>query len=115
MIVNAAEHAWVLGDDRFPLDKEVAVCPNHFPEREQSGHDLLASMQDHGVDRTVISHVCYYGRNNDYTPTVCRPGPIDSPEWDCWWAPGCFLHTMASKTQSDWKNSQPKMVSPVCA
>ncbi|MDP6982007.1 MAG: amidohydrolase family protein [Candidatus Latescibacteria bacterium] len=75
MIVNAAEHAWVLGDDRFPLDKEVAVCPNHFPEREQSGHDLLASMQDHGVDRTVISHVCYYGRNNDYTSHCVQTWP----------------------------------------
>ncbi|MBT3344417.1 MAG: amidohydrolase [Gemmatimonadetes bacterium] len=75
MIVNAAEHAWVLGDERFPLDKEIATCPNSFPEREQSGYDLLASMKDHGVDRTVISHVCYYGRNNDYTSHCVQTWP----------------------------------------
>lgn len=75
MIVNAAEHAWVLGDERFPLDPEVATCPNSLPKREQSGHDLLASMSDHGVDRTVISHVCYYGRNNDYTAHCVKTWP----------------------------------------
>ncbi len=75
MIVNAAEHAWVLGDEQFPLDPEIATCPNSFPQQEQSGYDLLASMKDHGVDRTVISHVCYYGRNNDYTSHCVKRWP----------------------------------------
>ena len=75
MIVNASEHAWVLGDEKFPLVQDVATCPNSFPPREQSGHNLLASMQDHGVDRTVISHVCYYGRNNDYTVDCVKTWP----------------------------------------
>ncbi len=67
-VVNAAEHAWVLHDPRFPVTKEMSSCPKGTPpEREYSGEHLLSEMRLYGIDRTVISHVCYYGRNNDYT------------------------------------------------
>ena len=66
-IVNGAEHAWVTNDPRFPIDLEVASCPNNPPKRDYSAEHLLAEMAVHGIDKTVISHVCYYGRNNAYT------------------------------------------------
>ncbi len=74
-IINAAEHAWVIHDERFPLVQEVATCPSNFPDYEQSGEDLIASMKMYGVDRVVISHVCYYGRNNDYTSYCVKTWP----------------------------------------
>lgn len=67
-VINAAEHAWVLHDPRFPITKEMSSCPGNTPPKsEYSGEHLLSEMRLHGIDRTVISHVCYYGRNNDYT------------------------------------------------
>ncbi len=41
-----------------------------MPDCEQTGENLIARMLEYNVDRTVISHVCYYGRNNDY-PIHC--------------------------------------------
>ncbi|MEZ5366244.1 MAG: amidohydrolase family protein [Bryobacterales bacterium] len=32
-------------------------------------------MKTHGVDKVVISHVCYYGTNNSYTSYCCRTFP----------------------------------------
>lgn len=69
-IINASEHAWTLHDPRFMIDKEISVCPNAMPDCEQTGETLISRMQEFAVDRTVISHVCYYGRNNDY-PIHC--------------------------------------------
>jgi len=69
-IINASEHAWTLHDPRFAIDAEVSVCPNSTPDCEQTGETLIARMLEYRVDRTVISHVCYYGRNNDY-PAHC--------------------------------------------
>ena len=65
-IINGAEPAWTLRDERFGIDPEVASCPRNLPDREQSAEDLLADMRSYGVDRVVISHVCYYGRDNSY-------------------------------------------------
>ncbi len=69
-IINASEHAWTLHDPRVAIDPEVSACPNSTPDCEQTGETLIARMLEYGVDRTVISHVCYYGRNNDY-PIHC--------------------------------------------
>ncbi|MCP5111319.1 MAG: amidohydrolase, partial [bacterium] len=66
-IVNAAEHAWVLHDPRFRLEADVATCPNNFPKHEYSAEYLLSQMKIHNIDHVMISHVCYYGRNNAYT------------------------------------------------
>lgn len=66
-IINAAEHAWVINDPKFPIVPEISVCPKGDPKSDYSGEHLLAEMKIHGIDKTVISHVCYYGRNNDYT------------------------------------------------
>jgi predicted TIM-barrel fold metal-dependent hydrolase len=65
-VVNAAEHAWVLHDSRFPIRPELAVCPQNLPKHEYSAEHILAEMRTHGVDHVVISHVCYYGRDNSY-------------------------------------------------
>jgi predicted TIM-barrel fold metal-dependent hydrolase len=69
-VVNGAEHAWVLHDPRFRIDPEVATCPKNLPRYEYSGEYLLSEMRSHRVDHVVISHVCYYGRNNAY-PGYC--------------------------------------------
>ncbi|MEE2659540.1 MAG: amidohydrolase family protein [Candidatus Latescibacterota bacterium] len=74
-IVNAAEHAWTLRDPRFAFDPNVATCPNHFPDYEQTHQDLQASMVTYGVDRLVISHVCYYGGDNSYTLHCVQQDP----------------------------------------
>lgn len=74
-IINAAEHAWTLRDPRFPIDPEVSSCPGNAPDHEQTGQDLIARMGEHGIDRTVISHVCYYGRNNDYAVHCVQTWP----------------------------------------
>src|SRR2546423_2745937 len=74
-IVNGAEHAWVIHDPRFPLDTRVATCPGNFPAYDYSGEYLLSEMKTYGVDHVVISHVCYYGRNNSYTAYCIKTFP----------------------------------------
>ncbi len=69
-IVNAAEHVWVIHDPRFAPDARLSNCPNTTPDREYSREHLLAEMKTHGIDKVVISHVCYYGTNNSY-PSYC--------------------------------------------
>ncbi|MFH1568237.1 MAG: amidohydrolase family protein [Gemmatimonadota bacterium] len=74
MIINGAEHAWVTGDPRFPIDPEKASCRGR-PTHDESGEYLIAQMKVHGVDRVVISHVCYYGRDNAYTSHCVKTWP----------------------------------------
>ncbi|MFN0166269.1 MAG: amidohydrolase family protein [Bryobacteraceae bacterium] len=74
-VVNAAEHAWVIHDPRFRLDPEVATCPRNLPKYEYSGEWLLSEMRTYGIDHVVISHVCYYGRNNSYTSYCVKTWP----------------------------------------
>lgn len=69
-VVNGAEHAWVLHDPRFRIDPALATCQSNLPKYEYSGEHILADMRQHGVDHVVISHVCYYGRDNRY-PSYC--------------------------------------------
>ncbi len=66
-IVDAAAHAWVVDDSRFPMDAAVASCPDNLPAIDESAEHLIARMDTFGIDETVISHVCYYGRDNRYT------------------------------------------------
>jgi predicted TIM-barrel fold metal-dependent hydrolase len=76
-IVNAAEHAWVLDDPRFPINPELSNCPNTIPtlDRSYGMGDLLAQMRLYGVDKTVISHVCYYGSDNRYASYIVEQHP----------------------------------------
>ncbi len=74
-VVNGAEHAWVLHDPRFRPDPALANCPQSRPRHEYSGEYLLGEMRTWGVDHTVISHVCYYGRNNTYTSYCVKTWP----------------------------------------
>lgn len=74
-VVNAAEHAWVIHDPRFPIDPGVATCPKNLPGYDYSAEFLLSEMRTYGVDHVVISHVCYYGRNNSYTSYAIRSFP----------------------------------------
>ena len=74
-IINAAEHAWVINDPRFPIEREFASCPDHLPTSDYSAEHLIAEMNIYGIDRTVISHVCYYGRNNDYPSYIVKKWP----------------------------------------
>jgi len=75
-IINAAEHAWVMHDPRFPIIPEEASCGVFLaPESEYSAEHLIAEMKIYGIDKTVISHVCYYGRNNDYTIYAVQSWP----------------------------------------
>lgn len=74
-IVNGAEHAWVINDPRFPPDPRLSNCPDSVPDRSYSREDLLALMNTYGVDKTVISHVCYYGTNNSYASYCVRKNP----------------------------------------
>jgi predicted TIM-barrel fold metal-dependent hydrolase len=74
-IINASEHAWVINDPAFPIVPEISVCPKGDPKSAYSGEHLLAEMKVHGIDKTVISHVCYYGRINDYTVHCVRNYP----------------------------------------
>ena len=69
-IVNGAEHAWVLNSKRFPIQQKLSNCPNSKPTRNYSMAHLLAEMKVHGIDKVVISHVCYYGTDNSY-PIHC--------------------------------------------
>lgn len=66
-VVNAAEHAWVVNDPQFPIRPEVATCPQNMAKYDYSAEYLLHEMQVHQNDHVVISHVCYYGRDNSYT------------------------------------------------
>jgi predicted TIM-barrel fold metal-dependent hydrolase len=74
-IVNAAEHVWVVNDPRFPIEAEVSTCPASSPQYDYSGEWLLAQMRTYNVDHVAISHVCYYGRNNDYTIHCVKTWP----------------------------------------
>src|SRR5262249_53272813 len=74
-VVNAAEHAWVLRDARFPIDPAMMSCPNSLPTHEYSAEYLLDEMVSHAVDHVVISHVCYYGRNNAYPSYIVKTWP----------------------------------------
>lgn len=74
-VVNAAEHAWVLHDPRFRPDPKLATCPAGIREYEYSAEYLLSEMKTYGVDHVVISHVCYYGRDNRYTSHCIRTYP----------------------------------------
>ena len=69
-VINAAEHAWVINDPRFPIDPKLSNCPQANPKYSQSMEYLLRQMEIHRVGKVVISHVCYYGTNNSY-PIHC--------------------------------------------
>src|SRR5262245_60227390 len=73
-VVNGAEHAWLLHDARFPIDPAIASCPQ-LPTHEYSAEYLLDEMTTQGVDHVVISHVCYYGRNNAYPSYIVKTWP----------------------------------------
>ena len=73
--INGAEHAWTLSDSRFAIDSQISSCPNHSPEIDSSAEYLLSQMDIFGIDKDVISHVCYYGRNNDYATHCVRTYP----------------------------------------
>ena len=66
-VIDGAAHAWVVDDPRFPLDPDVATCPQNMPTIDESAEHLIARMATFGIDQTVISHVCYYGGDNRYT------------------------------------------------
>jgi hypothetical protein len=51
------------------MSRELTVCPN-LPDHEYSAEFLLSEMKTYRVDHVVISHVCYYGRDNSY-PSDC--------------------------------------------
>ena len=74
-IVDGAEHAWVVGDSRFPIDPEVASCPDNLPVIDKSAEHLIERMDMYGIDQTVISHVCYLGRDNRYTAHCIKTYP----------------------------------------
>jgi len=74
-VVNGAEHAWVLYDKRFPIDPDLATCPGNLPKYEYPGEQILADMRTHKVDHVVISHVCYYGRDNRYPAYLIKTYP----------------------------------------
>ncbi len=74
-VVNAAEHAWVTHDPRFPIRPELSVCPTGLPKYDYSGEQILADMKSYNVDHVVISHVCYYGRDNTYPAHVLKTHP----------------------------------------
>jgi len=57
----------VVNNPRFPLDPGIATCPENMPTIDESAEHLIARMDTFGIDQTVISHVCYYGRDNSYT------------------------------------------------
>ncbi|MBM3728905.1 MAG: amidohydrolase [Acidobacteria bacterium] len=74
-VVNGAEHAWVLGNARYPIRPDLSVCPASTPAHEYSAEFLLAEMKTYRVDHTVISHVCYYGRDNSYASYCVKKHP----------------------------------------
>ena len=74
-IVNGGEHAWVLHDPRFRIDSRLATCPKSLPKHEYSAESILDLMSRNGVDKTVIIHVCYYGRDNTYATHCVKTYP----------------------------------------
>ena len=75
-MINAAEHAWVINDPRFPIIPEQASCRiTRVPTRQYSAEHLISEMDIYGIDKTMISHVCYYGRNNDYVSYAVKTWP----------------------------------------
>jgi len=74
-IINGAEHAWVLHDERFPINTRLSNCPNSKPNREYSMEVLLAEMKTYGVDKVVISHICTYGSDNSYPIHILKTHP----------------------------------------
>lgn len=74
-IVNGAEHAWVINDARFPINPKLSNCPTSKPTRNYSLAHLLAEMKVHGIDKVVISHVCYYGSDNSYAVHCVKSHP----------------------------------------
>ena len=75
LIVNGAEHAWVINDPEFPMNAKLSNCPSSKPERDYSMQHILSQMGVYGIDRVVISHVCYYGTDNAYTLHCIRQHP----------------------------------------
>ena len=73
-VVNAAEHAWVV-NGKYPMPANLAVCPTNLPTYEYSAEYLLSEMRTYKVDHTVISHVCYYGRENAYASYCVKQYP----------------------------------------
>ncbi|MBS1830417.1 MAG: amidohydrolase [Acidobacteria bacterium] len=73
-VVNAAEHAWVV-NAKYPMPADTAVCPTNLPTYEYSAEYLLSEMKTYKVDHTVISHVCYYGRLNEYASYCVKQYP----------------------------------------
>lgn len=74
-VVNCAEHVWVTRDPRFPIRTELATCPRGIADYDYSGEYLLSEMKLYQHDHTVISHVCYYGRDNSYTIHCVKTWP----------------------------------------
>ncbi|MBI2690049.1 MAG: amidohydrolase [Acidobacteria bacterium] len=74
-VVDAAEHAWVVSDPKFPARTELAVCPATIPKHDYSAEYLLSEMKTYSVDHVVISHVCYYGRDNSYASHCVKAYP----------------------------------------
>lgn len=75
-IINGAEHAWVTNDPRFLIVPAEASCRiQRAPDADYSGEHLISEMKIYGIDRTVISHVCYYGKNNAYTSHCVKTWP----------------------------------------
>jgi predicted TIM-barrel fold metal-dependent hydrolase len=73
-VVNGAEHAWVVSRE-FPMSRDLAVCPTSLPNHEYSAEFLLSEMKTYQVDHVVISHVCYYGRDNTYASHAVKKHP----------------------------------------
>ena len=73
--VNGAEHAWVINDRSFPINPRLSNCPSNKPRRSYSMEHLLAEMQVHGISKTVISQVCYYGSDNSYSSHCVKSHP----------------------------------------
>ena len=71
-IINAAEHAWVIHDERFPLDQEVATCPNSFPDYEQSGEDLIGLYlhTEHGWLSSLEPYLLAYFAGTDQASEI---------------------------------------------
>ena len=57
------------------MTQEMAVCPNSLPDHEYSAEFLLSEMKTYKVDHVVISHVCYYGRDNSYASYCVKKYP----------------------------------------
>ena len=62
-------------DSRFRIDPRLATCPKNLPKHEYSAESILELMRRNGVDKTVIIHVCYYGRDNTYATHCVKTYP----------------------------------------